>query len=236
MSRLALSLFVFATGCATEAQLAASPMGETPASELAAAGEQACDASTDARCRWVTVEICLETRHGNRSYDIVEYLADYLVDYWGAWYVTEEVCGDDVDNDCNDEIDEECCPLWDDFGGLPEDGEFDGYEWGYTFAADASPDELYSYTDVYFYGWSTDGRELRFSVDFWDYGTVHEASGWGDGFQTTTWTYTDEDGATSGADTEGEISAEVYAVCTDEAFDWAAALDAVESWDERDGE
>ncbi|MCB9779188.1 MAG: hypothetical protein H6742_11545 [Alphaproteobacteria bacterium] len=166
--------------------------------------------------------------------EVSERAVDKHLDRHGDWLVGDEVCGDGIDNDCDGDIDEDCCPLFDDFGGLPASGEFDGYEYGYTFASDNDPSVLYTYTDVYFYGWATDGSELRFSVDFYDFGTWYEPT-YGDGYQYTTWTYTDADGVTSSDSFDGEISADEYATCTDAAFAWSDAGPAFYSWDNRDG-
>ena len=166
--------------------------------------------------------------------NISENAVDKHLSNHGDWLVEEEACGDDVDNDCDGEVDEDCCPLFDDFGGLPAEGEYDGYEFGYVYAADNQPALLYTYTDVYFYGWGTDGSELRFSVDFYDLGTWHEAT-YGDGYQYTTWTYTDALGTTTSDTHEGEISAEDYQACTDEAFTWSDGSAVFTSYDYRDG-
>jgi len=60
----------------------------------------------------VKVDVCHLT--GNDSYHVInvsENAADAHLAH-GDWLVTDEVCGDEIDNDCDGEVDEDCCPCY----------------------------------------------------------------------------------------------------------------------------
>ena len=81
----------------------------------------------------------------------------------------EEVCGDDIDNNCSGEIDEGCntCPCFtaEQISGRWAEWQSDSWDWSWAGCYDVQSYYYYDYVQVYFYGERWDDAEYEYDYN-----------------------------------------------------------------------